>query len=42
MIPREEKAKDSDRNLSQCQFSHYRSHMDWPGIKPVPPPCLKN
>jgi hypothetical protein len=31
------KLKDSEKNLSQCHFSHYRSHMDWPGCKPGPP-----
>jgi hypothetical protein len=23
--------------LSQCHFVHHKSHMDWPGCKPMPP-----
>jgi hypothetical protein len=31
------KPKYSEKNLSQCHFVHYKSHMDWPGIEPGPP-----
>ena len=33
-----EKPKYSDRNPSQCHFFHHKSHVNWPGIEPVPPP----
>jgi hypothetical protein len=28
------KPKYSEKNLSQCQFFHQKSHMDWSGIEP--------
>jgi hypothetical protein len=32
----EGKLKCSDRNPSQCHFSHHKSHTVWPRIKPGP------
>jgi hypothetical protein len=31
------KPKYSGENLSQCQFVHHKSYMDWPGFEPGPP-----
>jgi hypothetical protein len=31
------KPKYSEKNLSQCHFSHQKSNMDLPGIEPGPP-----
>jgi len=31
------KAKDSEKNLSQCYFVHHKYHMEWPGWEPRPP-----
>jgi len=28
------KPKYSEKNPFYCDFVHYKSHMDWPGIKP--------
>ena len=28
------KTKCVEKSLCQCHFVHYKSHMDWPGIKP--------
>jgi hypothetical protein len=30
------KPKYSGKNLSQCHFVHYKSHMNWPWIEPGP------
>jgi len=32
------KPKYSERNLAHCHFDYHISHVDWPGIEPVPPP----
>jgi hypothetical protein len=32
-----EKPKYSEKNLSQCHFVHYKSHMERPGIESGPP-----
>lgn len=32
------KPKYSERNLAQYHFDYHVSHVDWPGIEPVPPP----
>jgi hypothetical protein len=31
------KRKNSEKNLSQCHFVHYKFHVDWPGDKPGHP-----
>jgi hypothetical protein len=31
------KPKYSEKNLSQCQFFHHKSHTDKPGIERGPP-----
>jgi len=31
------KPKNSEKNLSQCQIVHHKSHMDWSGIDPGTP-----
>jgi hypothetical protein len=31
------KAKNSEKNLSQCHSVHHKSHMDWPGREPGTP-----
>jgi hypothetical protein len=31
------KPKGSEWSLSQCRFTHYKSHIDWPGSEPRPP-----
>jgi hypothetical protein len=32
-----EKAKNSEKNLSQCHFVHQKCHIDQPVCKPRPP-----
>jgi len=31
------KEKNSEKTLSQCQYVHHISHIDWPGGEPGPP-----
>ena len=31
-----EKPKDLERNLFQCHYFHYKSHIELPGLKPGP------
>jgi hypothetical protein len=31
------KPKNSEEKMSQCQFVHHKSHMDWPRREPGPP-----
>jgi hypothetical protein len=37
MILTREKRWNRKKNLSQCHFVHYKSHMDWPGREPGSP-----
>jgi hypothetical protein len=30
------KPKNSEKELSQCDFAHHKSYMDWPGREPKP------
>jgi hypothetical protein len=40
MILTEQKnPKYSEKNLSQCNFDHHKSQMEWNGIKPRPRRC---
>jgi hypothetical protein len=33
---REKKPKDLGRNIFQCHYFHYKSHIELPGLKPDP------
>jgi len=32
-----EKPNHNEKNLSQCHFIHYESHVDWHGTETEPP-----